>query len=496
MTHLLEYLTSNRWAMDRATLDRFRGVIERHLNGERRDASEIEAVVEKRDREIKIEDARVDGGVAVIPISGVIAPHARLVNGASQPRGTSVGAIRKQMRAAIGDPSVHTLLFDIESPGGSVQGIDDLAEEIRAARDAKRIVAHTDSLMASAAYWLASQAHEVYATRSADVGSIGVYAVVDDYSKRYESTGVKTHVVSSGGHKGAGVPGTEITAEHLAEFQASVDATNDLFVAAVAEGRGVDEKGVRKSWNTGQTWMGSRASSLGLIDGVETFEGLLGRLQREQGEQSSTERAARAANMESETEEGDAMDEKKKSEPTVEAPAVDLEKVRAEGVEAERARVKAIREAAHETQRELADELVENGVSAEDARSALHADLVSRFDAAQAEAEAAAAVKAEEPKEPKASRKSVDLYGKANEAATFGSTEEADGTRRRASSVRLEDRADLFELGSSEFTRLVAEEWEAREDELTAEYTDFNGFHGAMIGARWEQQALKGVSHG
>ena len=467
---ILEYLTTSRWAMERSVLDRFRGVLEAHLNGTKRDAADIDAIVEKRDREVKIEDARVDGGVAIIPVSGVIAPHASMVNGASQPKGTSVAAIRKQMRNALGDPSVHTVLLDVESPGGSVQGIDDLAEEIRAARDTKRIVAHTDSLMASAAYWLSSQANEVYSTRSADVGSIGVYAVVDDVSKHYEAQGIKTHVVSSGGLKGAGIQGTEITDEQLEGFQASVNAINDVFVGAVATGRGHEAKAVRSGWNNGKTWMGTEAAAMGLTDGVATFEGLLGRLQREGGTASEPEEiiAARAAT----NSRGEKMSEQK----TVEATdvSVDLDKARADGVAAERARVRLIRDAAHPSQREIADELIETGESAEVATSMLHSDLRARFDELQADSLDPIV---EGP---------AELYGDANAPAVYGSVEEVEGVRR-LSNQPLEDRKDLAALSDSEFTAAVAAEWEARSDELVPEFMNFEGFHGSMIGARAEQ---------
>lgn len=461
MTHVLEYLTTNRWAMERNVLDRFVGIIERHLNGQKLEGSEIEAIVEKRDRDVEIQDARNDGGVAIIPISGVIAPHARMVNGMSQPRGTSVAAIRKHLRSALGDPTVHTVLFDVESPGGSVQGIDELAAEIHSARSRKRIVAHTDSLMASAAYWIASQANEIYSTRSADVGSIGVYAVIDDYSKRYEQYGVKTHVVSSGGHKGAGVQGTEITSEHLAEFQESVNAINDIFVAAVAAGRQVDAKEVRAAWNNGKTWLGDKAASMRLVDGIATFEGLLARLQKERGQKGSDdeELAARAADNPT----GDEMTTKSETEVKLRS-SEDLDKARAEGIEAERARITAIKSAAHPSQRDLADELIENGTSAQDAKDRLHADLIARFDA-----------KADEPKAEEPT-KAAPLYSAANDPV-YGEVEEAVGKR----AAKKDGKVNLVSMTREELSSYVDEQWAERADALKAEYMSKDGYHGSLL---------------
>lgn len=477
---LQDYLVQSVWAMERRVFDRMLEVLDRHFAGESIDEATVQAIVEKRDRDgAKIEDARKDGGVAIIPIAGVIAPHSRMVNGASQPRGTSVAAIRQHLRIAMADPGVHTILFDVESPGGSVQGIDELADEIRAARESKRIVSHTDSLMASAAYWLAASGNEIYASRTADVGSIGVYAVIDDYSAHYEARGIKTHVVSSGGVKGAGVQGSAVTDEQLDEVRASVNATNDVFVEAVSYGRGRDAKHVRKEWNSGRTWMGSSAAQMGLVDGVASFEALLARLQSEGGTAPGVqaleddEHAARAAD----NSEGGDMTNQSENRVALQSSA-DLEKARAEGVEAERARVKAIQGAAHEDQRELADQLIEDGLSAEEAQEWLHADLRERYDALRA-ASAEVLTSAEQagllPAAP--------LYGSAN-APVYGGTEEV--------SANVAGRKkDLGAMTREELHAFAAADWAARTEELRHEYMSLEGYEGNLI-VLWKQ-AREGV---
>ncbi|HHI78859.1 MAG TPA: S49 family peptidase, partial [Planctomycetes bacterium] len=198
---ILAYITEAYWAMEPRTLDRMLGIITRHAEGIRLAEEELVAALDGK-RQAKNTTYQVVSGNAIIPINGVIAKHASQVGGVSQPRGTSVEAIRKDLRAALEDPTVERIVLSIDSPGGSVSGIAEMADEIFLARQQKPIIAHTEGLMASAAYWLGSQANEVYATKSASVGSIGVYATIADDSRRMKNEGFDLAVLKSGSFKG------------------------------------------------------------------------------------------------------------------------------------------------------------------------------------------------------------------------------------------------------------------------------------------------------
>ena len=185
-----------------------------------------------------------------------------------------VNDIGAALSEALGDPSIDSIMLRVDSPGGTVSGIEDLCDRIFAARDVKPICAHVDDLAASGAYWLASQAQRVTAVRTASVGSIGCYTVLYDQSGYADQIGVKVRVVRSGPFKGTGVPGAEITDPELVPFQEAVDAITEIFVGAVARGRGMDVESVREL-ATGRSWMAEAAAALGLIDGVETVESAL-----------------------------------------------------------------------------------------------------------------------------------------------------------------------------------------------------------------------------
>ena len=131
-----------------------------------------------------------------------------------------------------------------------------------------------EDLGASAAYKAASQAGRLSANEPAFIGSIGVYQVVEDTSEMAEKMGVKVHVISTGEFKGAGVPGAPVTDAVLQDVQNEVDALNELFMKAVAKGRHMDIRTVRKLAD-GRVHIAAKAQSLGLIDAVESFDDAL-----------------------------------------------------------------------------------------------------------------------------------------------------------------------------------------------------------------------------
>lgn len=215
------------------------------------------------------------GGVAMIDLRGSLMKQADSLSG-----GTSTVFARRQIRDAAKDDSVAAILLVIDSPGGTVSGINDLAEEVVRARKSKPVWAYIEDIGASAAYWVASQADKIFAGSTAEVGSIGTFAVVQDLSGMAEQQGVKVYVLRAGQFKGAGVPGTEITEEQLQEWQRLVEELNAFFLGAVSRGRGMALARV-KELADGRVHVAGLATTLGLIDGVSFFEEVLEKLETE-----------------------------------------------------------------------------------------------------------------------------------------------------------------------------------------------------------------------
>ena len=191
--------------------------------------------------------------------------------------GTSTTAIRHAVTDAAADSGVENILLVVDSPGGSVDGLAEAGDAIRAARDIKPVVAQVDGTAASAAYYLASQANEIHAGRMDLIGSIGVRMLLYDWSKAFANEGIEAVPIDTGEHKSAGAMGTKITQAQRDEFQRMVDEYFEDFVSAVVRGRGVSEATVRKSAD-GRAWTGTTAIARGLIDSLATLDQTLQRM--------------------------------------------------------------------------------------------------------------------------------------------------------------------------------------------------------------------------
>lgn len=192
--------------------------------------------------------------------------------------GASVEATLAALRNVAADPDVKTVLLNIDSPGGTVDGLPELAAEIRTLRESKHIVALANSLAASAAYWLAAQADEVVATPEALVGSIGVFTAHMDYSALMERMGVKTTYIHAGKYKVEANPDEPLTDEARQHLQGIVDEAYGLFVNDVAKGRGVSAATVRSDYGEGRVLTAKDAKAAGLIDRIAGYHETVARL--------------------------------------------------------------------------------------------------------------------------------------------------------------------------------------------------------------------------
>jgi signal peptide peptidase SppA len=223
--------------------------------------------------------AQSGNGVAVIPIWGVIAPKAESFDATSS-QGAAISTIRSQLRQAMADPEIGAVMLDIDSPGGQVDQVPELAAEIRDARGSKPIVAIANTDAASAAYWLGAQASEFSVTPSGQVGSVGVFSAHEDLSELQAKEGRKVSLVSAGKYKVEGNPFEPLTDEARAEIQARVDYYYNEFVHDLARGRGTSVETVRRDYGEGRTMTAKKALQQGMVDRIETFDQALTRTMR------------------------------------------------------------------------------------------------------------------------------------------------------------------------------------------------------------------------
>jgi len=229
------------------------------------------------------------GGIAVLPLYGIVTQRGNMVDNISGPGATSTEQFSAALRQLLVDDSVSQILIDIDSPGGSVYGVAELADEIFQARAQKPIVAIANSLAASAAYWIGCSANEFYVTPGGEVGSIGVWQAHQDFSKAFDEAGIKTTLISAGDYKVEGNPYAPLDPEAQAFMQSRVDDYYQAFVKAVAKGRGVSNSEVTAGMGQGRVLGAQTAESQRMVDGVTTFERLLGSLHKRASTSSTSQ---------------------------------------------------------------------------------------------------------------------------------------------------------------------------------------------------------------
>jgi len=206
--------------------------------------------------------------VAVIPVHGVITKRASMW--ADLFGDTTLDDLQAQLAAVRDDASVRAVLLHVDSPGGGVYGVDESAHQIAELNKTKPVIAFTDGLAASAAYWLASGASRIVASRDAEVGSIGVYAVHFDQSGALAQAGIVPTLVKAGEFKAEANPYQPLSEEDRDAMQARIDTHYTRFVSRVARNRGRGVDVVREQFGRGRIVDAAAALDVGMVTDIGT----------------------------------------------------------------------------------------------------------------------------------------------------------------------------------------------------------------------------------
>jgi HK97 family phage major capsid protein len=266
---ILRAMERTPWAIQEAKLEEILAFLDLRVRGQLSEA-EIKAATARR----KDPEMRQHGAVAVLPLYGVISYRMNMLSAMSG--GTSAENFGRDFMALVKNPDVAAIVLDVDSPGGAVQGVQELAQLIFDARGEKPCIAVCNPTMASAAYWIASAADEIVAIPSAtDIGSIGVYAVHTDISKADAEAGVTRSIVKAGKFKAEGTPYEPLSKEARAALQEKIDDTYAQFLADVARNRGVSVGEVEANYGQGRTLAAQRALGAGMVDRIATLDDVL-----------------------------------------------------------------------------------------------------------------------------------------------------------------------------------------------------------------------------
>lgn len=283
---LLDVMTAP-WAIVPAKLREIRAVYETHMRGDKLDLKGLQSAHKESGIRLRFggrdadEDCGyvTDRGVAIIPVMDVLTKARSFYSYLFG--STSMRDIGDAFRAALADRDVRAILLHVDSPGGTVDGTEELANLIRAARGTKPIVAFADGLMASAAYWIGAAADRIYiGGETTEMGSIGVVATHIDVSKQDEMYGEKWTEVTAGKYKRLASAHRPLTEEGKNYIQEQVDEIYRVFVESVAEFRGLSVEQVLTAAD-GRIFMGREAVAIGLADEMAGMDDIIEKLKEE-----------------------------------------------------------------------------------------------------------------------------------------------------------------------------------------------------------------------
>ena len=269
---LLDIMTSP-WGIVPAKLQEIREIYATHMKGDKIDLREL-----KKDQQREAPYS-VEGGVAIVPVKNVLTKDLTFFSYLFG--GTSMRDIGDAFRTALEDTDVHSIVLDIDSPGGTVDGTEELSSLIHASRGQKPIVAVADGMMASAAYWIGAAADKIYiAGKTTEVGSIGVVAAHVDVSEQDKMFGEKYTEITAGKYKRIASMHKPLSEEGRAYIQSQVDHIYGVFVESVAAYRGRSVEQMLEAAD-GKIFMGSDAVESGLVDGVSTLAAVIQQLKED-----------------------------------------------------------------------------------------------------------------------------------------------------------------------------------------------------------------------
>jgi len=258
------------WAIDPARLQQAAAVVAARFSGHPKLMAEEVAAIQRT----RTPNSR-HGVVAVLPLYGIIRQRMDMLLAITG--GTSTEQFGEAFDALVEDKAISAIVLGVHSPGGAVAGVPELAAKIRAARGTKPIVAVANSLMCSAAYWIACAADELVATEMAFVGSCNAIMIRADMTAHDAEAGFKYHFITGGetDHKAEGDPHFPASPDELAHLQANVNVAYDRLLGDVAAYRGLSIDHVRKHFGGGRAFIARRALAGGVIDRIGTMDGVI-----------------------------------------------------------------------------------------------------------------------------------------------------------------------------------------------------------------------------
>ena len=226
------------------------------------------------------------GNIAVIDIAGTLTNDDSWYN--SFCGNTSYNQVRNALIEAATHSDVKAILLNIDSTGGTPNGLFDVCNLIKQIDSTGLAVySHSGGVMASAAYALGSSARKISCGEAADIGSIGVICVHKEYTDAMKQEGIKVTVLRAGEEKALSNPYEKLSDKAKENIQSQINTLYDVFVNKVADNRHVPSEYVKEHMADGREFIGQQALTAGLVDNLSTLDDLITSLQTQLDKQTA-----------------------------------------------------------------------------------------------------------------------------------------------------------------------------------------------------------------
>lgn len=163
------------------------------------------------------------------------------------------------------DENIKAIILEIDSPGGTPVAGEEIANALKSS--SKPTVAFIRQSGMSAAYWAATGAGRIFASKNSDVGSIGVTTSYLDNVNKNQKEGLSFIQLSTGKYKDTGNPDKPLSQEEINLFMRDLNIIHQNFIEVVSINRKIPLEEVRKIAD-GSSVLGEKAKELGLIDEI------------------------------------------------------------------------------------------------------------------------------------------------------------------------------------------------------------------------------------
>lgn len=286
--NVMTFLTGEPWCIYEPYATEIQQIMQRRLNGEMLTDQEIaekigdyQGMVERQTMvlqagELQGAGPRIVGGVAILPMNGVMAPKMNLMMRLSG--GTSTQMFGLWFKQAMNNSDVHSIVIHADTPGGSARGNQELVDLIEQNREGKKVLSVVEGMCCSAGYYVGSCADEMIASPSSQIGSIGTAIQFIESVEADKKMGLEYRTIRSGENKFKPNPHEKTDEKTLQRLQSYCDSVNEMFLQTVAKYRRVSRQEVLDKFGQGDVFVASKALDLGMIDRIGTLEQVVNEL--------------------------------------------------------------------------------------------------------------------------------------------------------------------------------------------------------------------------